>query len=221
MDDIFDSAFVGAPGDIVLLPLMGYPSERDAMFVALVTAEYFGSNLHVLHVANKNQQAEKFFLEQKDWLNEQCEKMNVKVEFTIKESLQRGKPDKVILEEIETIAPKLTIMMSRRKGIFQKLSGSIAEKVARESNYSVVIIRSPLKDWTTYGSQISPRKIVVPIGSDSPCELFATQLAIAVANAGESRDAEITLLHVITIPETVPINSADEKMLLQEEKKFI
>ena len=127
---------------------------------------------------------------------------------------------KVILREIHKFNPNLTIMMSRRKGIFQKLRGSIAERVARDSPTSVVIIRSPIKDWTTYGDHLEPRKIIIPIGTDSPCELFATQLAIALANAGKARDAEITLLHVLVVPETVPLDTTNDEML-KEEHKFI
>ena len=220
-NDVFDSALIGAPGDRILLPLMGYPSERDAMFIALVTAEYFGSDLLVFHISSKNTQTEEFFHKELEWLKEKSNELNVKLEIVIKELPSRTKPYTLILQEIEEKAPKLTIMMSRRKGLLQKLKGSIAERVARESPYSVIIIRSPIKDWMTYGSHIEPRKIIVPIGSESPCELLATQIAIAIANAGKSRDAEITLLHVITIPETVPIIPEDDGMILQEEKTFI
>jgi len=221
MDDIYDAAFVGAPGDKILLPLMGYPSERDAIFIALVTAEYFGSDLHVFHVESKNQEAERFFKEQIIWLQEKAKKMNVNVDIIIKEQLFNLRLHQVILNEIEIINPNSTFMMSRRKGIFQKFRGSIAERVARASPTSVVIIRSPIKDWTTYGDHLEPRRIIVPIGTDSPCELFATQLAIALANAGKTEDAEIILLHVIVIPETVPIDTANDEMLVDQELKFI
>lgn len=220
MDDIYDAAFVGAPGDTILLPLMGYPSERDAIFIALVAVEYFGSDLHVFHIESKNQEAESFFKEQIIWLQEKAEKMNVKVVISIKEQLFNLRLHQAILNEIEIINPNLTIMMSRRKGLFEKFRGSIAERVARASPTSVVIIRSPIKDWTTYGNHLEPRRIIVPIGTDSPCELFATQLAIALANAGKTEDAEIILLHVIVIPETIPIDTSDE-MLIQQELKFI
>ena len=220
MDDIFDSAFVGAPGDKILLPLMGYPSERDAIFIALVTAEYFGSDLIVLHVESKSETTESYFDEQLSWLKERAEKMNISVDIILAEQTFHSSLHKVILREINKHNPNLTIMMSRRKGIFQKLRGSIAERVARDSPTSVVIIRSPIKDWTTYGDHISPRKIIIPIGTDSPCELFATQLAIALANAGKSRDAEITLLHVLVVPETVPLDTTNDEMM-KEEHKFI
>jgi len=221
MDDIYDAAFVGAPGDKILLPLMGYPSERDAIFIALVSAEYFGSDLHVFHVESKNNEAERFFKEQITWLQEKADKMNVTVDIIIKEQLFNLRLHQVILNEIVHIKPNLTIMMSRRKGIFQKFRGSIAERVARASPTSVVIIRSPIKDWTTYGDHLEPRRIIVPIGTDSPCELFATQLAIALANAGKTEDAEIILLHVIVIPETVPIDTENDEMTVQQELKFI
>jgi hypothetical protein len=68
---------------------------------------------------------------------------------------------------------------------------------------------------------MEPKKIVVPIGSNNPCEVSAVQIAIAIANAGKSRDADITLLHVITVPETVPIIPDDDKLVLQEEKEFV
>lgn len=219
--DIFDSALVGAPGDRILLPLMGYPSEKDAIFISLVSAEYFGSILYVYHIASKNLKTEEFFHKELDWLKEKAKVLNVSLEVVIQEQMSNTKPHKLIVQKIDEITPKLTIMMSRRKGLFQKLSGSTAERVARESPYSVIIIRSPIKDWMTYGSHIEPRKIIVPIGSESPCELFATQIAIAIANAGKNRDAEITLLHVITVPETVPIITEDDKMIIQEEKAFI
>jgi nucleotide-binding universal stress UspA family protein len=223
MSDIsvsFDSAFVGAPGDKILLPLLGYPAERDAMFIALVTAEYFGSSLHVFHLANKSVKTETYFLEQLEWLKEQAKTYNVELNIVIKEA--NGKVESAILTEIHEVAPKLTIMMSRKKGLFQRLSGgSIAERIARKSPHSVIIIRSPIKDWITYGTKIDPRKIVVPIGTNMPCEVCATQIAIAIANAGAQRDAQITLLHVIVVPETVPIITEDDEMLFQEEKRFV
>ncbi|MHA1441330.1 MAG: universal stress protein [Candidatus Heimdallarchaeota archaeon] len=220
--EIFDSAFVGAPGDKILLPLLGYPAERDAIFIALVTAEYFGSSVHVFHLENKSTRSETYFHEQIEWLKEQAKAYNVELTITIKEANDKTKPESAILAEIHEIAPKLTIMMSRKKGLFQRLSGgSIAERIARKSPHSVIIIRSPIKDWVTYGSQIDPRKIVVPIGTNMPCEVCATQIAIAIANAGAQRDAQITLLHVIIVPETVPIITEDDEMLIQEEKKFV
>ena len=216
-----DSGLFSAPGDKILLPLMGYPSERDAMFIALVTAEYFGTCLHVFHIVNKSKRSEEFFLKEIEWLKKKSQELNVKLEIDIKDLNSRTRPDNAILKEIHALKPKLVIMMSRRKGPFQSLAGSIAERVARRSRVSVMIIRSPIKDWVTYGSHIAPRKIVVPIGSSNPCEVSAVQIAIAIANAGESRDADITLLHVITVPETVPIIPDDDGMVFQEEKDFV
>ena len=221
MEDIYDSAFVGAPGDKILLPLMGYPSERDAIFTALVTAEYFGSDLIILHIESKNPKVEDYFQKQLSLIEEKTKSMNISFEVILKENVFTHALHSIILKEIHSLNPNLTIMMSRRKGIFQKLRGSIAERVARDSPTSVVIVRSPIKDWTTYGDHLEPRKIIVPIGTDSPCELFATQLAIALANAGKARDAEIILLHVIVLPETVPIDTTNDEMLLAEEHKFI
>ncbi|MHA1212416.1 MAG: universal stress protein [Candidatus Heimdallarchaeota archaeon] len=216
-----DSGLFGGPGDIILLPLMGYPAERDAMFIALMTAEYFGANLHVFHIANKSEKTEEFFLKELEWLQQKSTELKVSLEIVIKEPNNRKKLNDIILDEIRTLAPKLTIMMSRRKGIFQRLAGSIAERVARRSPHSVIIIRSPLKDWVTYGTHISPRKIVVPIGHHNACEIAAIHIAIALANAGESRDADITLLHVIVLPETLPIIAGDDNLLKQEEKTFV
>ncbi|NHJ32148.1 MAG: universal stress protein [Asgard group archaeon] len=218
---ILDSGLFSAPGDKILLPLMGYPSERDAMFIALFTAEYFGANLYVFHLKNKSPKTEEFFQKEIEWLQEKSQELNVKLEIIIKDLNSRIRPDTAILREINTLAPKLTIMMSRRKGLFQRFLGSIAERVARRSPHSVMIIRSPIRDWVTYGSHIEPRKIVVPIGTNNPCEVSAVQIAIAIANAGKSRDADITLLHVITVPETVPIIPDDDKLVLQEEKDFV
>jgi len=219
--NLLDSGLFSTPGDKILLPLMGYPSERDAMFFALVTAEYFGATLHVFHVASKSPKTEDFFQKEKDWLEEKSQELNVKLDIIVKNINSRTRLDSVILKEIEVLAPKLTIMMSRRKGLFQSFSGSIAERVARRSPHSVMIIRSPIKDWVTYGSHVEPRKIVVPIGTNNPCEVSAVQIAIAIANAGKSRDADITLLHVITVPETVPIIPDDDKLILQEEREFV
>ncbi len=216
-----DSGLFGAPGDKIFLPLMGYPSERDAMFIALVTAEYFGTSLHVFHIANKSKRSEEFFLKEIEWLKKKSQELKVKLDIDIKEHNSRARPDNVIVKEIQAISPKLVIMMSRRKGLFQRFAGSIAERVARRSRVSVMIIRSPIKDWVTYGSHVSPRKIVVPLGSNNPCEVSAVQIAIAIANAGESRDADITLLHVITVPETVPIIPDDDRLIIQEEKDFV
>jgi len=216
-----DSGLFSAPGDKILLPLMGYPSERDAMFIALVTAEYFGTSLHVFHLANKSKRSEEFFQKAIEWLKQKSQEFNVKLEIDIKDLNSRTRADTAILKEIHRLAPKLTIMMSRRKGLFQSLAGSIAERVARRSPHSVMIIRSPIKDWVTYGTHVEPRKIVVPIGSNNPCEVSAVQIAIAIANAGESRDADITLLHVITVPETVPIIPDDDRLIIQEEKDFV
>ena len=222
ISEIFDSAFVGAPGDKILLPIMGYPAERDAMFIALVTAEYFGSSIHVFHLTSKSAKTEAFFYEKLEWLKEQAKIYKVELTIVIKEANDgKIKPEAAILEEIHEVAPKLTIMMSRRKVFFQRLSGSIAERIARKSPHSVIIIRSPIKDWITYGTKIDPRKIVVPIGTNLPCEVCATQIAIAIANAGTHKDAQITLLHVIVVPETVPIITEDDEMILQEEKRFI
>jgi nucleotide-binding universal stress UspA family protein len=219
--DIFDSGLFSAPGDKILLPLMGYPSERDAMFIALVTAEYFGANLHVFHIANKSSYTEEYFYKSIDWLKEKAQALNVKLEIIIKEDNPKIRADSIILKEITTLTPKLTIMMSRRKDLIRRFSGSIAERVARKSPYSVMIVRSPLKDWVSNGSHVMPRKIVVPIGSNNPCEVSAVQIAIAVAAAGESRDADITLLHVIIVPETVPIIPDDDKLIHKEEKEFV
>ena len=156
--DIFDSGLFSAPGDKILLPLMGYPSERDAMFIALVTAEYFGANLFVFHIANKSSYTEEFFYKSVDWLKEKAQALNVKLEIIIKEGNSQIRADTIILKEITALAPKLTIMMSRRKDLFQRFSGSIAERVARKSPHSVMIIRSPLKDWVSHGSHVVPRK---------------------------------------------------------------
>lgn len=216
-----DAGLFGGPGDKILLPLMGYPSERDAIFVALTAAEYFGINLYILHITSKSSKIEDYFLNEINNIKRRAAKLKVNLEINILEHPKWYAPDSVILNEITTLAPKLTIMMSRRKGLFQRLSGSIAERVARKSPHSVMIIRSPIKDWVTYGSQISPRKIIVPIGGRTNCETSAVQLAIAIANAGESQDADITLLHSIIVPETVPILDTDNKMFHAEEKKFI
>lgn len=217
--NILDSGLFSAPGDKILLPLLGYPSERDAMFIAIVTAEYFGTSLYVFHQASSSVKSEEYFHKELEWLKAKAQEFNVKLDIVIKEKKLR--PDEAILEEINELHPKLTIMMSRRKGLFQRLAGSIAERVARRSRHSVMIIRSPVKDWVTYGSHVEPRKIVVPIGSSNPCEISAVQIAIALANAGRSRDADITLLHVIIVPETVPYIANDDKLIIEEEKEFI
>jgi len=216
-----DSGLFSAPGDKILLPLMGYPSEQDAMFIALVTAEYFGANLHVFHIANKSKRSEEFFQKAIDWLQKKSQEQNVKLEINIKEYNPSIRPHNAILKEIQTLTPRLVLMMSRRKGLFQRFAGSIAERVARRSQSSVMIIRSPIKDWITDVALFEPRKIVVPIGSNNPCEVSAVQIAIALANAGKSRDADITLLHVITVPETVPIIPDDDGLVFQEEKDFV
>ncbi|MGC9777713.1 MAG: universal stress protein [Candidatus Heimdallarchaeota archaeon] len=217
--NILDSGLFGAPGDKILLPLMGYPSERDAMFIALVTAEYFGTSLYVFHQASNSTKTEEYFYKELEWLKKKAQEFNVKLDIVIKD--KKIRPDEAILEEINQLTPKLTIMMSRRKGLFQRFAGSIAERVARRSRHSVMIIRSPVKDWVTYGTHVEPRKIVVPIGSSNPCEVSAVQIAIAIANAGRSRDADITLLHVIIVPETVPYIADDDKLIIEEEKEFV
>ncbi|NHJ83964.1 MAG: universal stress protein [Asgard group archaeon] len=218
-DHILDSGLFSSPGDLILLPLRGFPSERDAMFLALVTAEYFGCSLRVVHVTNKSDKIEDFFLKEIDWLRNKSEEMRVQLDVFIKDSSKSF--DNAILEEINTLAPKLTIIMSRQKSFFQRLSVSFSERIARRSRHSVMVIRSPLKDWVTYGSHVSPRKIVVPIGFGTPNEMAAVQIAIAIANAGEKMDAEIILLHAIIIPETVPIMPEDDKMIINEEKNFV
>ncbi|MBK5114436.1 MAG: universal stress protein [Candidatus Heimdallarchaeota archaeon] len=216
-----DSGLFSTPGDKILLPLMGFPSERDAMFIALVTAEYFGANLHIFHIASKSKRTEEFFQKEIEWLKKKSQEQNVKLEVDIKDFNPGIRPDSVILKEIQSLAPRLVIMMSRRKGLFQRFAGSIAERVARRSSSSVMIIRSPDENWVTDGTHVEPRKIIVPIGSNNPCEVSAVQIAIAIANAGETRDADITLLHVITVPETVPIIPDDDRLIIQEEKDFV
>jgi nucleotide-binding universal stress UspA family protein len=217
-DNILDSGLFSTPGDKILLPLLGYPSERDAMFIALVTAEYFGASLHVIHITQKSKKIEDYLLEELKWLRRKSKELGVPLEVVIKEPVKRAAD--AILDEIKTIAPRLTIMMSRRKVFFQRLAGSIAERIARKSPYSVMIIRSHQKDWSD-DEHLELKKIVVPLGNEHRCEVSAVQVAIALANAGKSRDADITLLHVIIVPETVPIIPGDDKMLIQEEKKFV
>jgi hypothetical protein len=129
--------------------------------------------------------------------------------------------DDAIIEEIKLLAPRLTIMMSRKRIFFQRLAGSIAERVARKSPYSVMIIRSHQRKWVVDEQHVELKKIVVPMGTNQRCEISAVQVAIALANAGKSRDADITLLHVIIVPETVPIIADDDKILIQEEKNFV
>ena len=217
-----DSGLFSSPGDIILLPLMGYPAERDAIFLALVTADCFGANLKVLHFVNKSSRTENYFFEkQLVWLNEEAKKLQVPVETIIKEPLRNVPLKHAIVDEIKALAPKLTVMMSRRKGLLQRFTGSIAEHVARASPYSVMIIRSPVRDWVTYSSRFSPRKIIVPMGRPDPYELSAVQIAIALAKVTEAPHAEITLLHVIVVPETVPILSDDNQLIISEEKEFI
>ena len=218
-DKILDSGLFSTPGDKILLPLMGSPSERDAMFLALVTAEYFGADLYVLHITRQTTKTEEYFLEEINWLKQKSKELNVKLEITIKESKQRI--DDAIVEEIKLLAPRLTIMMSRKRIFFQRLAGSIAERVARKSPYSVMIIRSQKGTWTADESPVELKKIIVPMGTNQRCEVSAVQIAIALANAGLSRDADVTLLHVIIVPETVPIISGDDKIIIQEEKKFV
>jgi nucleotide-binding universal stress UspA family protein len=218
-DKILDSGLFSTPGDKILLPLMGSPSERDAMFLALVTAEYFGADLYVLHITRQTKKTEEYFLEEIKWLKKKSKELNVKLEITIKESKLRI--DDAIIEEIKLLAPRLTIMMSRKRIFFQRLAGSIAERVARKSPYSVMIIRSHQRKWVVDEQHVELKKIVVPMGTNQRCEISAVQVAIALANAGKSRDADITLLHVIIVPETVPIIADDDKILIQEEKNFV
>ncbi|NHJ49140.1 MAG: universal stress protein [Asgard group archaeon] len=218
-DNILDSGLFSTPGDKILLPLMGHPSERDTMFMALVTAEYFGANLHVFHITRKSKKTEEYLLREIKWLKRKSKELNVKLEIVIKETQLRLTD--AILEEIATLAPRLTIMMSRRKIFLQRLTGSIAERVARRSPYSVMIIRSHQKDWIVDRRHVELKKIVVPMGNQHRCEVSAVQIAIALANAGKSRDADVTLLHSIIVPETVPIIAGDDQLIIQEEKEFV
>ena len=218
-DNILDSGLFSTPGDKILLPLMGYPSEHDAMFLALVTAEYFGANLHVLHITRQSQKTEEYLLQELKWLRKKSKELNVNLEITIKESKLNAAD--AILKEITTLAPRLTIMMSRKKIFFQRLAGSIAERIARKSPYSIMIIKSHQKTWVVDEQHVELKKIVVPMGNNQRCEVSAVQIAIALANAGKSRDADITLLHVIIVPETVPILANDDKILINEEKNFV
>jgi nucleotide-binding universal stress UspA family protein len=218
-DKIMDSGLFSTPGDKILLPLMGSLSERDVMFLALVTAEYFGADLYVLHVTHRSKKTEECFLKEIGWLKQKSKELNVKLEITIKESKLRT--DDAIIEEIKLLAPRLTIMMSRKKIFFQRLAGSIAERVARKSPYSVMIVRSHKRNWIVDESHVELKKIVVPMGTNQRREVSAVQIAIALANAGKSRDADVTLLHVIIVPETVPILADDDKILIQEEKNFV
>ncbi|NHK30756.1 MAG: universal stress protein [Asgard group archaeon] len=218
-DKIMDSGLFSTPGDKILLPLMGYPFDRDAMFLALVTAEYFGADLYVLHITRQSKKTAVYLLKELDWLKQKSKELNVKLEITIKESKLRT--DDAIIEEIKVLAPRLTIMMSRKRIFFQRLIGSIAERVARKSPYSVMIIRTHQRNWVVDESQVELKKIVVPLGTNQRCEVSAVQIAIALANAGKSRDADVTLLHVIIVPETVPIIADDDKILIKEEKNFV
>ncbi|NHJ39039.1 MAG: universal stress protein [Asgard group archaeon] len=218
-DHILDSGLFSAPGDKILLPLMGFPSERDVMFLALVTAEYFGANLHVLHITRQSKKTDEYLLKELKWLRKKSKELKVNLEISIKESKLRAAD--AILEEINTLKPRLTIMMSRKKIFFQRLAGSIAERVARKSPYSVMIIRSHQKAWIIGEQHVELKKIVVPLGDSQTCEVSAVQIAIALANAGKSRDADVTLLHVIIVPETVPIIADDDKILISEEKNFV
>ncbi|MEA2071173.1 MAG: universal stress protein [Asgard group archaeon] len=220
-NDVLDLLLMGAPGDRILLPLLGYPSEKTAIFTALVIAEYFGCQISIYHITRKSMKTEKIFYEHIDWFRKEAERLNIQYEIVIKEEVAKKRTHMAIIHHIKELCPKLTIMMSRRKGLFQRLSGSIAERVARKSPYSVLIIRSPTKDWEITKDLPYPQKIVVPIGPGNPFEISALQLAIAIANAGQKKDAKIILLHVITIPETVPIIPEDDEMILQEEKAFI
>ncbi|MFW9925002.1 MAG: universal stress protein [Candidatus Thorarchaeota archaeon] len=220
-DEIIDSTMLVSPGDTIFLPLKGYPSEKDAIFLALIIAEYFGSTVSIFHHLDKSSKAEEYFVKQLNWVKEKAKSLNVQIKIINTDEKVTGKTDKILLKQIHELAPKLTIMMSRRKGIFQKLSGSIAEKVARKSPHSVLIVRSPIKDWTTYADHIDPKKIAVPIGPGAPYEVLATQIAIAIANAGKTDDASISLLHVVVVPETVPIHTQDDEFYLHEEKSFI
>lgn len=218
--EAFDSGSIVGPGDTILLPLMGYPSERDAAFIALVVAEYFGSNLAVFHIYSGSEKTENVFHDHMNWIQEEAKKMGVPLDIVVKNNSLKQPVHKCILSHIEELCPKLTVMMRRKKGLFHQLFGSIAERVARKSPYSVMIVRSPIKDWVAR-PHLNPMDIVVPIGSSTPSEIAAAQIAIAIANAGSSRDATITLLHVIVVPETVPIIPEEDEMLIQEEKEFI
>lgn len=221
MSEKYDFAQISSPGDTILLVLAGYEDEKVAASMALVIAEYFGSNLHVFHLECSKQSREEIFHQHKTWLKEHADSMNVPFELTIMGQFKRLTLKKAVLDQIEKLQPKLTIMMDRHRGFFYRFFGSVAEQIARNCPTPMLVIRSksmleltPEKKWTA-------EKILVPIGSGTPSELAAVQLAIAIAQASEFDDAEITLLHVVTFPETIPINILDDRLIRQEEKQFV
>lgn len=113
--------------------------------------------------------------------------------------LLRGDPAGAIVQAIEDEDADLVVMPTHaRTGFVRLLVGSVTEKVVRLSPAPVLIV-PPSEERT---GELAPRKILVPTDfSDRSDRALEPALELAA-----SFDADVLMLHVVTIGEADPAN---------------
>ncbi|MFQ5711635.1 MAG: universal stress protein [Candidatus Geothermarchaeales archaeon] len=198
--------------DRLLLPLEGFPAEMEAVEVALYLAECSDAEVLLFHVVEASTKKERAYGRLKLFALERAESLDVKVQV---EEAEREAPTEAIVKRAR--AHDLIVMGGRRR-LREEILGSVSSAVIRKAPKPQMIITSPIVTWE--GRKRPLRKLLVPLRLGRE-DVGAVKLAAALTSSATTRDFVISALHVITLPQTVPVSASDNESLRDEEKRFL
>ena len=131
--------------------LCGYdflPNSIKALETALEIAKITKAEVEVLHaeydnwISHLRKVYEEVYQKKKDLLKLLEKDIKEKYNLDIKTKIEKGAPEKVILEEIKNFDPDITILGKRKRKDFKRLLiGTVAMKVVKNSPKSVLIVK--------------------------------------------------------------------------------
>ncbi len=173
----------------IVVPLDGSDIAEAALPAAIEIARVLGSRIILLNVCNMSKEECDVY---QDYLDMQAKKVAGQIERKADTVIVKGNAADEIVNYIDKNKIGLTIMGTHgRSGISQWAIGSVAEKVVREANQPILLMRSQEK--CTVSDEGILNRIIVPLdGSERGEAALPYVEEIARVSHGE-----IVLLHIL------------------------
>ncbi len=197
--------------DSIILSLEGFPGELEALMLALYMAECSNARIHILHVKEDSHRKESIFKKLKEVAFRYVDQLHVKL--NVEEVT--GEAAKIILDCEDCFD---LIIIGGKRRLREELFGSVSSSLIRKSKKPLIAVTSPIT--TLNGEQLAIQNILIPIRNLEE-DRAAMKLAAMLTSSATSRNFLIAALHIITLPQTIPMIAAEDEAYRDEEHQVL
>lgn len=202
----------------LVTPVSLDPEEWNAFYVVFFLAECTGSIVHLVHVKGSTESEER-----KEKLLSEVGKFakNLRVKYEFQE-IESGKDfadvediSRAIIQKSDQVKAQTIVMAANRETFFRELFGRISDRVVRNSTRKVILVETPLRGIKLPSA---PRKILIPILREEPKpDTFI--LASALTSSASTADAQVSVIRVVPMPPTIPLDAVEVADILKSEEQ--